>query len=361
MRSPDQRLPGIDALKGIACAMIVWHHLAFYGPMSDVVHAFVPGLTGWLYDYGRMAVQVFLVVGGFLAASSLAPQGTATFTQPGRLMFRRYRRLVQPYLVALAVSVLVAALVRPWFAHPSVPAAPTWLQVLAHGLLLQDVLGQEALSAGVWYVAIDFQLFAISVLIFAFARKLQQPWPHVPARLGVGLLLLLAVSSLLFFNRQAGLDMTGLYFLGSYALGMLAFWASNAASKARLAQWLLGIVLLGATALALDFRGRIALAVVVALGLVWLQKSAWPRQWREPRWLVQLGQMSYSVFLIHFPVCLLVNAVVSHFWPTQLIANALGMLAAFVLSLLAGALLYRGVESRQIPARGRAKASLLSP
>ena len=124
MRSADQRLHGIDTLKGIACALIVWHHLAFYGPMSDVVHAVVPGLTGWLYDYGRMAVQVFLVVSGFLAANSLAPEGSAVFSQAGRLMLHRYRRLVPPYLVALALCVLVAALVRPWFAHPSVPAAP---------------------------------------------------------------------------------------------------------------------------------------------------------------------------------------------------------------------------------------------
>lgn len=361
MRSPDQRLHGIDALKGIACALIVWHHLAFYGPMSDVVHTVVPGLTGWLYDYGRMAVQVFLVVGGFLAASSLAPEGWAAFTQPGRLMLRRYRRLVPPYLVALAVCVLVAALVRPWFAHPSVPAAPTWVQVVAHVLLLQDVLGQEALSAGVWYVAIDFQLFAISVMIFAFVHKLQQRCPRVPARLGVGLMLVLAAASLFFFNRHADLDVTALYFLGSYTLGMLAFWASRAANQAQRAQWLLAFALFGVAALLLDFRGRIALALLVALGLVWLQKSAVARQWREPRWLVKLGQISYSVFLIHFPVCLLVNAVVGFFWPTQLMVNTLGLLAAFLLSLLAGAVLYRSVESRQLPAGSAAKARLLSP
>ena len=361
MRPTEQRLRGIDALKGLACILIIWHHLAFYGPMSDVVHAVVPGLTGWLYDYGRMAVQVFLVVGGFLAANSLAPEGSAVFSQPGRLMLRRYRRLVPPYLVALALCVLVAALVRPWFAHPSVPAAPTLLQVVAHVLLLQDVLGQEALSAGVWYVAIDFQLFITSVMIFAFARKLQQRWPKAPAHLGVGLMLLLGAASLFFFNRLADLDVTALYFLGSYVLGMLAFWASRAAGKAQRTQWLLAITLLGGAALLLDFRGRIALALVVALGLVWLQKSAVARQWRESRWLVQLGQMSYSVFLIHFPVCLLVNAVVSFFWPTQLMANALGLLGAFLLSLLAGAVLYRSVESRQLPARGAAKARPLSP
>lgn len=365
MTPTAQRLPGIDALKGLACVLIVWHHLAFYGPMSDVVHRSVPWLTGWLYDYGRMAVQVFLVLGGFLVASSLAPQGTATFEQPGRLILRRYRRLVLPYLVAVAVSVLVAALVRPWFAHTSVPAAPTLMQVLGHALLLQDLLGHEALSAGVWYVAIDFQLFVMSVMVFSTQRLLERRWPGTPARLGVGLVLLLAVSSLLVFNRQAGLDITGLYFFGSYTLGMLAFWASNTACKVKRAQWLLTIALLGGAALLLDFRGRLALALVLAFALVWLQKSA-SAAWLQQRWqmkigLVQLGQMSYSVFLIHFPVCLLVNAVVSHFWPTQVPANALGLLAAFLLSLLAGRVLYRGVEARRAPSRGVPIASLSSP
>ncbi|MGH8830723.1 MAG: acyltransferase family protein [Polaromonas sp.] len=366
MRSPDQRLPGIDALKGLACAMIVWHHLAFYGPMSDVVHPFVPGLTGWLYDHGRMAVQVFLVVGGFLAAGSLAPGGVATFGPAGRLILRRYRRLVPPYLVALAVSVLVAALVRPWFEHPSVPAAPTLVQLLAHVLLLQDVLGQEALSAGVWYVAIDLQLFAMSVLVLGMARQLQHRWPGMPARLvspGIALVLGLAVSSLLFFNRQAGLDMTGLYFFGAYALGMLAFWAST---TQRPGPWLLTMAVLGGMALALDFRGRLVVALVTAFGLVWLQRgvrAAWQGRWlRQRRWsaLEQLGKMSYSVFLIHFPVCLLVNAVVSHFWPTQVLANALGLGVAFLLSLLAGGVLYRAVESRRAPWPSLQKASVIS-
>ncbi|HSV53424.1 MAG TPA: acyltransferase, partial [Burkholderiaceae bacterium] len=58
---PTQRLPLIDALKAVACVMIVWHHLAFYGPMSDIAQPLAPRLISWLYDYGRMAVQVFLV------------------------------------------------------------------------------------------------------------------------------------------------------------------------------------------------------------------------------------------------------------------------------------------------------------
>ena len=362
MTLPNKRLVGIDAFKGIACVMIVWHHLVFYGPMSDVMYPFVPGLTDWLYDYGRMAVQVFLVVSGFLVASSLAPMGVATFRQPGRLILRRYRRLVLPYLVALAVSVLIAAWVRPWFNDPSVPAAPTLPQLVAHVLLLQDVLGQEALSAGVWYVAIDLQLFAMTVLVFGTVRQLQVRWPGAPVRLlGIALLLILAMASLLLFNRDTGLDMTGLYFFGSYALGLLAFWASAAANNASTGKgsaWLIAIAGLGGVALALDFRGRLVVALVVAFGLFGLQQDIFSGRWVQPRWLSKLGQVSYSVFLIHFPVCLLVNAVVSRFWPTQVFANVIGLLVAFLMSLLAGAVLYWGVESRGAPSHSVSKAGL---
>lgn len=341
-----QRLPGVDALKGLACVMIIWHHLAFYGPMSDVVHAAAPWLINWLYDYGRMAVQIFLVVGGFLAASVLAPGGSAVFQRPGRMLLRRYLRLAPPLLVALMVTTLVAAMVRPWLAHSSVPEAPTLWQILAHVFLLQDILGQDALSAGIWYVAIDFQLFAMVLLLFTLLRDGSSRWSGLPAQAGVGAVLLLVAASLFVFNRHAGLDMTGLYFFGAYGLGMLAWWGSRSAHPAR---WLLAIALLGILAMAFDFRGRLVVAFAVALALAEWQRSDRPIRMLQARWLLQLGQMSYSVFLIHFAVCLLVNAVVTHVWPTLVLANALGMLAAFGLSLLAGKALYLGVEARRRP------------
>jgi peptidoglycan/LPS O-acetylase OafA/YrhL len=335
-----QRLPGIDALKALGCVLIVWHHLAFYGPMSDVVNTAAPGLINWLYDYARMAVQIFLVVGGFLAAASLAPRGSSVIREPLQLILRRYRRLALPLMVAVAITIAVAASVRPWLPHPSVPDAPGFWQLLAHLFLLQDVLGQEALSAGIWYVAIDFQLFVISVALLTL-------WPDTRHRWAV---LALAAASLLVFNRRAGLDMTGLYFFGSYAMGMLAWWASHSARPSR---WLLAMLGLAGMALALDFRGRLLVALGVALALVWLQRGSLgvARRWLQAPWLLGLGLMSYSVFLIHFPVCLLVNALVTHLWPAQLVANSIGLIAAFLLSLLAGWGLYLGVESTDAPWR----------
>lgn len=72
--------------------------------------------------------------------------------------------------------------------------------------------------------------------------------------------------------------------------------------------------------------------------------------------------MSYSVFLIHFAVCLLVNAVVSGLWPASPWINALGMLLAFSLSIVAGQWLYRTVEQRTptLPTMLRWQASLVA-
>jgi peptidoglycan/LPS O-acetylase OafA/YrhL len=65
------RLAFVDLLRALAASTIVWHHLAFYGPLSDVAHPLAPGLLDWLDSYGRMAVQVFLVLGGFMMGRSL--------------------------------------------------------------------------------------------------------------------------------------------------------------------------------------------------------------------------------------------------------------------------------------------------
>ena len=337
------RQPALDALKALACLTIVGHHLALYGPMSDVVQPHAPQLIGWLYDYGRMAVQVFLVLAGFLAAAALAPDGRATFTEPGKLIFKRYKRLVLPYLVALATSVAVAWTLRPWFAHDSLPGEASWLQLAAHALLLQEVLVIESLLAGAWYVAIDMQLFGLTMLVMLLGRRSLQ--------LTLALVIVLAAASLLVFNRYSAFDVGALYFFGSYALGLLSFWVVRAmqTGRQRSAVWTLtAMVVLIAAALLLDFRMRIALAGVTALCLValaLLPPGATVVGGLKSMGLLKLGEMSYSIFLIHFPVVLLVNAVVSRFWPGQLLPNVLGLMAAFGLALLAGAALWRLVES----------------
>jgi peptidoglycan/LPS O-acetylase OafA/YrhL len=323
-----------------------------------------PDFLGWLADDGRLAVQVFLVIAGFLAAASLAPDGVLRVDRPLVRILQRYGRLVMPYLAALTVCVLVAALVRPWLGEGDVPASPSIGQLLAHGLLLQDLLGYEALSTGVWYVAIDFQLFVLALSLMALPA-LWRRTPAAPASrqrwIPVALVLGVVLASLALFNRNADLDTTALYFFGAYGLGMLVFWIGRAT---RASTWQSAIVLLaltGAGALAIEWRSRIAIALVSALliaiaqRLDWLSMARWPDA-AQP--LQRLGRISYSLFLIHFPVLLAANAAVGLLGPHAAWVDALAMALTFVLSVAAALLLYRGVEAR--PASWRAVALLFA-
>ena len=93
-------------LKVVAAQFIVWHHFSAYGPMADTMTLVWPHLMEWLYRYARLAVQVFLVVGGYLAAQSVMNK---PIQQPLISIAKRYLRLVPFYVLALLlISVAVA-------------------------------------------------------------------------------------------------------------------------------------------------------------------------------------------------------------------------------------------------------------
>lgn len=341
-----ERFALVDVLKGAACALIVWHHLVSYGPMVDVASPLAPTLTAYLYEYGRLAVQVFLVLAGFMAAGSLAPTGVARFDHPLAQIGRRYVRLALPYFVALTCAILAAEVARNWPHPDSVPQAATLSDVVIHILMLQDLLGVDAMSAGVWYLAIDLQLFALSVALFWAVRRFAPA--HHARSLGLMLVAVATAASLCVANLQPELDMWGVYFFGSYGLGMLAYWAVHAESAERryLLTWCIALV--GGVALYLEWRSRIAVAVVVALALVWVSCSVSASRvvaCAQLDGLRRLGRMSYSVFLIHYPVVLVFNAVLGQTLPESVWGNAVGMVAAFVASVAAARLLFQQVES----------------
>lgn len=341
MSHSSARMPLIDALKAIASQLIVLHHLAAYGPLSSAVQQAAPGLIGWFFDYARMAVQVFLVIGGFLAARGLATQGEGLATAPFGLIWKRYTRLVIPFMAAMALAVAAAAIAGQWMDDESVPARATLAQWFAHVFLLHGVLDFDSLSAGAWYVAIDFQLFTLMALLLWLGHaggKILGGFRY----LAMLLVCALAVSSLLWFNRDAAWDNWGIYFFGSYGLGAAAWWASE---RSRLTTWLAVIAAVTVLALVVDFRLRIALALCVALGLGFARRSGLLERWPDNAVLAYLGKISYSVFLVHFPICLLANGLYAKFGLESASTAAIGMLAAWTTSIGVATLFYRYIES----------------
>lgn len=334
----SERLALVDALKACASQLIVWHHLALYGPLADSGHALWPALMGWLAGDARMVVQVFLVVAGFLVARSLAPDGRLRGAALPAVA-ARYRRLVGPFLAVIGLSLVCAAVARHWMTDDATPAAPTVMQVVAHALLLHDLLGQEALSAGVWYVAIDFQLFVLFVALAWACRRLLPP--HRAPQGLLGGVAVLGLASMFGFNRDPSWDVWALYFFGAYALGMMAWWTSAPQQP-----WGAGAAVAALTLLAwwMDPRPRLAIALACAALLYLARRTGRLPHWGAGAATAWLGRISYAVFLVHFPVLLVVNAACVRWLPDDPGVHAAGLLAAWGLSLAAGHAFHRWVE-----------------
>jgi peptidoglycan/LPS O-acetylase OafA/YrhL len=242
-------------------------------------------------------------------------------------------------LIAVIANAVAASLMD----HASISAAPTLPQFLAHAVFLQDVFGYEPLTAGIWYLAVDFQLGLLLLGLTMLAQRATgdpQIGPATWATLSL-LILPVAVVSLFWFNRDPAWEEWAVYFLGSYALGVIV--------EGVLSRRLPAVVFWAYAALvvaALIVEWRLRLAVGLAVGCVMLLGgvtgllSAWPKS----RWIESASKASYSLFLIHFPVCLVVNAALSHFVLHSPVLSAAGMLLAYALSLVAALFFYRHVE-----------------
>ncbi|MBY0464740.1 MAG: hypothetical protein K2W33_07325 [Burkholderiales bacterium] len=148
-----------------------------------------------------------------------------------------------------------------------------------------------------------------------------------------------------------------MYFFGAYAAGAVAYWVGNLPGG----KWHTGLLALGTclavAALLVDFRTRIALALCVAMVLALSQARGWLYTWPQSRVLGYLGKISYGVFLMNFPVALVVNAAVSRFGLADVYFQTAGVLLAWGACVAAGAAFHHAVE---VPLRrwssGRANA-----
>ncbi len=343
MKDADSRLPFLDLLRALASQAIVWHHLAFYGPLSDSARDLATSLIDGLAQHARLAVQVFFVVSGYLTAVGLRDREPKGFHDFYALISARYRRIGLPYLGAMALAVCANEIARRWMDHPSISARPSPGQLLAHVFLVHDLVGYEPLSAGIWYLAIDLQLTVLVALVFWLCAR--AVGPERGPRCGRLMLALLSVASLFWFNRQPGLDRVAIYFMGAYGLGLITAWV-HARTIQRRYFWLYAALV--ALAIAVDFRSRLLVALTTALLLMVAAHFGWIGRWPRSRLIQWFARISYSLFLVHFPVSLVVNALwFSHVKGSPGL-SLLGMFTSYVLSMLVAVLFYYQVERRLV-------------
>jgi peptidoglycan/LPS O-acetylase OafA/YrhL len=331
------RLPLVDAIRAVLATTIAWHHFVLYGPLADLAPPQLFDSFEWLRSY-RWAVQPFFVVGGFVMARQMVPR-TWDFPQALAFLGRRYCRLGLPYLAAIACAILACALARGELPEEVIGSPPSGKQVLAHVFFLQDILGYPALSAGLWFVCIDFQL-SVMLVALLFLRDAGRG-RHGPDWAFYAPGWLLALASLFYFNLHPEYDAWGLYYFAHFFLGVLLAKVVGSASRGSEFAWFLAMM---AVALMLDWRWRIAIAMLTGAGLFASAKAGLIERWPRSRIVAYLGRTSYSLFLIHFPVLIVVETVWMKLGWTLPWSAFGGLIAAYVVSLIAAEAFYVAVE-----------------
>jgi peptidoglycan/LPS O-acetylase OafA/YrhL len=306
----SRRVEGLDGIRGLAATFVVVNHIFLRAfPGYPVDHA--PFWAAW-FIYGRFAVVVFIVLSGFSLALSPARagwrlDGVSSFAR------RRARRILPAYWAALAFSLAVAWLVFPQPGQ-GVPGAKS---VVVNGLLIQNLTGAPSPNRAFWSMAVEAQLYLLFPLLLLLVRR----WGAV-LMLGAVTLTVCAIG--IFWPRiprldtfviQSPPDLAALFALGILAAGIL-----SAGRRRRSLPWgWLAIAAAAPVVALIGWRGSvwtldhlfwidlaIGPAIACLLAALTTGHAAPIRRLLEARPIRQLGSCSYSLYLTHAPIVVIV-------------------------------------------------------
>ncbi|KXU87556.1 acyltransferase [Paraburkholderia monticola] len=323
----------IDALRGFAALLVAYFHcrqIVWVGMQAfhqSVGHALSPStLAAYLtfpIAWGSAGVPLFFVISGYCihrgGALRLA-DNPAYRLDAGNFWLRRFARIYPVLLAALVLTFALdsASLQLPPVSHKIRDIG--WQPFLVNLFSLQGVAGKTYGSNGaLWTLSLEVQFYAIYPLLFALRRR-------IGMNAALGLVAAINLASAYVLERH------DLQFFTSYWFSwMLGAWIADAkARSAREARapavlYVLAAALIAAGCVAFHF-GQYGAFQIWALGFAcYLYKAldgrnGSPREARGVRpllrtWaravsrlLSRFGDFSFSLYLIHLPIFVLLSS-----------------------------------------------------
>lgn len=352
----SKRLTALDGLRGVAAiAVVAWHWQHFFAISGDWQAGWTRSMQPFfwllkpLYVQGWAAVDLFFVLSGFVFFWLYRDSIRSGATGAWKFSVLRISRL---YPLHFAMLIAVAYLQLLFFrAHGRffVYEPNDLPHFVAHLFMVQNWWpdSPQTFDGPTWSVSIEMLLY---VLFFVACRLVAMRGAHC-------LIVALAGALLLRVDEHIARGVIG-FFMGGF---MFTIWeglredpraatVSKALSWTSLAGWAVLCVMLymddprlsggeGNNLFLIGFDFLLCPLTVLALAL---RESAGRK---TPRWLGNLGDVSYSTYLIHFPLQLSLALLAARFALTPAFFMNGGVMIAFLVVLIgSGALSYRYFE-----------------
>lgn len=363
----DHTFPALDGLRGLAVALVLLVHFAYeaksqLGDRPGVVAAY--RALDPLISMGGTGVHLFFVLSGFLLFLPFARHVIAGRPRPSRSRFfkRRALRILPAYYVIVTLTALL-------FERDAVAARPV-AQVVSHLFLVHNYSHEtfKGINGPTWTMAVESQFYVMLPFL-----ALAGAWCAMRSRwlAGGALLLLLAVSPLAaviqVLLRRIGVDPTftsAFSFLSVFACGMLAACVFVLAETGRIAPSVARrLARTGGATFVVVFGGLVARqALAISTGgfdyyfyaplmgacYLGLLLHVLLRPTRAGSLLSRpgprfVGDISYSVYLVHYPLFAHVVMPLARHVPNSL-ALPVAVLLGAILVLASAFVSFRYVE-----------------
>ena len=304
-----ERLTGLDGLRGIAILLVLFHHLFVFDPAGPVGER-----VAVVAEFASHGVDLFFALSGFLIARQLGRAGTV----PGfarRFWMHRLAKIVPLYLLVL---LFVFVLLKPLLYLTSHQEKLGWLLSAGHNWpwylffasnirnALDGRFTNPALDVS-WSLAIEEQFY---IMAFVLARLFRTSlWARL-ALAGIAVSVAFRATEVAMGAGWIPILVLTPGRLDAFALGVLAAMApAGLARIPGLVAWLVVALPLFTPWSRANAWVEVAGYSVVALAAgVAIERAARPvapspsfRILSSP-FLVLLGRISYSVYLVHLPL-----------------------------------------------------------
>lgn len=152
------RFQAIDALRGIAALLVVWHHTSetFIKKTGVAAHGTFLADIARDIDFGRIGIICFFLISGFVIPSSLNQQKSHGIKH---FAIRRFFRLYPAYWLSIVIIVIIATL----YNTPSSTST-----VLANTTMLQGFFAKPHLNGLYWTLQVELVFYCFCAFLYYF-------------------------------------------------------------------------------------------------------------------------------------------------------------------------------------------------